>query len=70
MKIILTEQQLQILTEALGVPDEILDASEKLYQVILENLKTIQDKEDEYNFSGSLNVEIGKKRKSKLNTII
>jgi hypothetical protein len=66
LKIILTEQQLQILTEALGVPDEILDASEKLYQVILENLKTIQDKEDEYNFSGSLNVEIGKKKKIKI----
>jgi hypothetical protein len=60
LKIILTEQQLQILTEALGVPDEILNAAEKLYEIILENLKTIEDKEEEYDFSGSLDVEIGK----------
>lgn len=64
--ILITERQLRLITEALGVPDEILSAAEKLYNIILENLKTIQDKEEEYDFSGSLNVEIGKKKKIKI----
>ena len=33
MKIIITESQLKILNEVVGVPENILDAAEKLYSI-------------------------------------
>ena len=41
MKIILSENQLRLLTEALGVPDNILEAADKLYDIVLKNLKKL-----------------------------
>ena len=32
--IVITESQLRIITEALGVPDNILDAADMLYDVV------------------------------------
>ena len=53
------------LNEALGVPQSILDSGEKLYDQILTNLKSITEKEEEYEFTGNLDFEIGDKKKKK-----
>jgi len=50
MKIIITESQLKLIKEAVGVPEGIMDAAEELYEVISNHLKTIEDREDEYKF--------------------
>lgn len=52
---ILTEKQFdklskKLISEAVGVPQGILEASEKLYKLISEELKKINTKESEYNF--------------------
>jgi hypothetical protein len=54
------------LNEALGVPQSILDSGEKLYDQILTNLKSITEKEEEYEFTGNLDFEIGDKKKKKI----
>ena len=66
--IIITKNQLKLITEALGVPDNILDAADKLYDTVITNLKSIKTKEDEYNFDGSINLVIGVKKKVFLNS--
>lgn len=50
MEIIITEHQLKLLKESVGVPEGILDAGEKLYNIILDKLKSIDNKKQEYNF--------------------
>jgi len=67
-KIIINENQLQYLTEALGVPDFILEGAELLYQKVVKDLKTIKDKREEYSFSGKINMEIGGKKKIKIDS--
>ena len=36
--IIITEHQLKYITEALGVPDNILDAAEELFDIVAQNI--------------------------------
>jgi hypothetical protein len=61
--IIITESQLRLITEALGVPDYILDAAEMLYDVVEKDIKSIDDIEDEYEFDGEIEFELGDKHK-------
>jgi hypothetical protein len=50
MKIILTESQFRILQEAVGVPEGILQAGEELYNLVSDELKTIDTTEESYSF--------------------
>ena len=68
MKIIISENQLRLLNEALGVPDNILEAADKLYDVVINNLKIINTTENEYNFDGRFIIVIGDKKKVVLNS--
>jgi hypothetical protein len=61
--IVITESQLKLITEALGVPDYILDAAEILYDVVEKDIKSIDDIEDEYEFDGEIEFELGGKHK-------
>ncbi len=63
MKIIITENQLRLITEALGVPDNILDAAEMLYDIVEREIKSIDSVEDEYEFDGEIELELGDKKK-------
>ena len=63
MRIIITESQLKLLNEIVGVPENILQAAEKLYSEVEKHVKSINTKEEEYEFYGSLNVELGVKKK-------
>ena len=63
MKIIITENQLKLISEALGVPDNILEAAEEVFDVVLNDIKSIDEKEDTYEFSGDLDFELGGKKK-------
>jgi hypothetical protein len=58
MKVIISEKQYGQLKEALGVPDNILEASEKFYEIFLRHLQSIKNKSDEYNFSGDFSESI------------
>ena len=66
MNILITESQLLLLNEKLGVPDSILDAAEKLYKMVEGHIKTIDETEEEYEFTGDLDFEIGDKKKVKI----
>lgn len=66
MKIVITENQLKVLKEAVGVPDNILDAAEKLYEKVESQIKNINEKKEEYEFNGELNVELGDKKKIRI----
>ena len=70
MKIIITESQLNLINEALGVPDNILDAADTLYDIVEQNLNKINSQKDEYQFKGKLKFEIGGKKKVKINSYI
>ena len=63
MKIIITENQLKFINEALGVPENILHAAEVLFDIVANNIKSINRKENEYEFSGELDFELGGKKK-------
>lgn len=63
MRIIITESQLKLLNEIVGVPENILQAAEKLYSEVEKHVKSINTKEEEYEFYGSLDVELGIKKK-------
>jgi hypothetical protein len=63
MRIIITESQLKLLNEIVGVPENILQAAEKLYSEVEKHVKSINTKEEEYEFYGSLDVELGEKKK-------
>jgi len=64
--IIITENQLRLITEALGVPDSILDAAEEIYDLIGENLKSITTKEPIYEFTNDVDIVLGDKKKIKI----
>jgi len=68
MKIIITESQLKFINEALGVPDNILDAADTLYNIVERDIKSIRDIQDEYNFDGELEFELGDKKKIKIDS--
>jgi len=61
--IIITEHQLKYITEALGVPDNILDAAEELFNIVAQNIRSINNKSDEYNFEGNIDIELGNNKK-------
>jgi hypothetical protein len=50
MKILITENQLRLITEAVGVPKGIMEAAEELYSIVLEKLKSINENDIEYEF--------------------
>jgi len=50
MKIIITENQLKLIKEAVGVPEGIMQAAEELYEIVSEKLKSINENEIEYEF--------------------
>jgi hypothetical protein len=50
MKIIITENQLRLIKEAVGVPEGILKAAEELYDIVSEKLKSINENEIAYEF--------------------
>jgi hypothetical protein len=68
MKIIIRESQLNLINEALGVPDNILDAADTLYDIVERDIKSIRDIQDEYNFDGELEFELGDKKKIKIDS--
>jgi len=63
MKYIITESQYRLVNEALGVPSSIVEAGEEMYYIIADDLKSITEKEEEYEFSGEVDFTIGEKRK-------
>lgn len=63
MKYIITESQYRLINEALGVPSSIVEAGEEMYYIIADDLKSITEKEEEYEFSGEVDFTIGEKQK-------
>ena len=66
--VIITESQLKLITEALGVPDNILDAADMLYDVVEQDIRSIDTIEDEYKFDGKIEFEMGDKKKIKVDS--
>lgn len=66
--ILITESQLKLITEALGVPENILDAADILYDVVESDIKSIDTNQDEYTFDGSIQFELGDKKKIKIDS--
>lgn len=66
--ILITESQLRLITEALGVPDNILDAADMLYDIIEQDIKSINTIQDDYTFDGEINFELGDKKKIKIDS--
>lgn len=66
--VIITESQLKLITEALGVPDNILDAADMLYDVVEQDIRSIDTIEDEYKFDGEIEFEMGDKKKIKVDS--
>jgi hypothetical protein len=62
MKIIVTKEQKKVINEALGVPKHILDVAEKMYQIVLRDLKSITEKQNEYEFDGVTYFDLGDKK--------
>jgi hypothetical protein len=60
--ILITENQLRLITEALGVPNSILDAAEMLYEIVENDIKSIDSIEDEYEFDGEIELKLGDKK--------
>jgi hypothetical protein len=69
-QIIITESQLRFLTEALGVPDSILESSEDIFNMVAEDIKTINSKKDKYTFENDVDIVIGDKKKINIDKII
>lgn len=63
MKIVITESQLKSINEALGVPDAILDAAEVVFDMIAQDLKGIDTKEEKYEFQNDVDIILGDKKK-------
>ena len=63
MKYIITKKQYNLISEAFGVPDNILDAAEEFYNIFLEDFKSIDDTQDEYEFNGDVDIILGDKKK-------
>ena len=67
--ILITENQLRLITEALGVPDSLLNIAEEVFVMVSQHLKSITEKEDEYVFHNYPNYELGGKKKIKIEEI-
>jgi hypothetical protein len=63
MKYILSKNQYNLLSEALGVPNSILEAAEEIYDLFSIHIKSIKTKKNTYNFNGNVNIELGDKNK-------
>jgi hypothetical protein len=50
MKIIITESQYNLIKEAVGVPENILEEGKKLYEIVASKLKSITSTKEEYFF--------------------
>jgi hypothetical protein len=61
--ILITENQLRLITEALGVPDNILNTAKEVFDMVAVNLKSIDEKEDQYTFTNYPHYELGGKKK-------
>jgi hypothetical protein len=61
--ILITENQLKLISEALGVPDTILDVAEQVFDSVAQDIKSIRTKKDEYIFRGNVGVQLGDKKK-------
>jgi hypothetical protein len=61
--ILITENQLKFISEALGVPDTILDVAEQVFDSVAQDIKSIKTKKDEYIFRGNVGVQLGDKKK-------
>ena len=68
MKIIITENQLKFINEALGVPENILDAADMLYDIVERDIKSINRIQDRYEFDGDIEFELGDKKKIKIDS--
>jgi len=66
--IIISESQLRLITEALGVPDNILEAADTLYDIVEKDIKSIDSIKDEYEFDGDIELELGDKKKIKIDS--
>lgn len=62
-KILITERQLGLIKEALGVPDNVINIAKEVFDMVATNLKSIDEKEDEYTFNNYPNYEMGDKKK-------
>ena len=64
-KIILTENQFNYLTkslvsEAVGVPEYALDSGEEIFNIVIDQLKSISEKEEIYTFDiDNLEIKVG-----------
>lgn len=63
-KVIITEKQYDLISknlisEAVGVPEFIMDSAEKLYDIVSAFLKKIDKKQDEYKLKTNVNLPIG-----------
>ena len=70
MKYIITERQYRLIDESLGVPVNIHEAAIELYDLFLEDLKSIDQKEEEYEFSGDVDILLGDKKKIEINEYV
>lgn len=61
--ILITENQLKFISEALGVPNTILDVAEQVFDSVAQDIKSIKTKKDEYIFRGNVGVQLGDKKK-------
>ena len=66
--ILITENQLRLITEVLGVPDAVLDVAEQVFDSVVRNIKSIRTKKDEYVFRGNVGAQLGDKKKIKIDS--
>jgi len=66
--ILITENQLKLISEVLGVPDTVLDAAQILYDLVERDIKSINTVEDKYNFDGDIDLVLGDKKKIKIDS--
>lgn len=66
MDYIISENQYRLITEALGVPETILETAEDFYEIFKQHLKSIKEKRKKYNFNGISHITLGGKSKVNL----
>jgi hypothetical protein len=71
--ILITEKQMKtlskkLISEALGVPDYVLDAAEILYDKVKEHIQSIDDAQEEYEFDGYVDFVLGGKKKVEIDS--
>lgn len=68
MKYVVTEEQYNLISEALGIPENIYEAAVEFYDIFLEDIKSITEKESEYEFGGDVDISIGSGKVVKINS--